>query len=287
MVPTIASSAANTCEKKQVQWPESISFNYRDSLVDYESKYGFKNITPKKVSINNLKGTSLYNCYKTDYSKKDNKGRKTSTGNYKKSSGNSLVKHGIVWEEYDSGHKFYGEFREGKRTGFGIYLYEYDEFHIGEWKNNKRHGEGEYYGTIDGDIFRIAGNWKNGKRDGAMVYTQLTGDYIGYSYTYTYKSDGTSTFTKINGKTKTQISADRIKKNAEEEAKAAERELEWEAEQKRKDNYNQLYDQCIVKEYSKILKNDQLPKSLERAIENRCERYADDNADKPLKSWWQ
>ena len=43
-------------------------------------------------------------------------------------------------------HLFYeGEWKDGKKHGYGLYKYYDGTIYEGEWKDGKKHGEGTYY----------------------------------------------------------------------------------------------------------------------------------------------
>jgi hypothetical protein len=61
-----------------------------------------------------------------------------------------------------------------KHNCFGSLTYIGGSKYIGEWKNNKRHGNGVYHsGELSNRQFSYMGEWQNNKRhgDGTMFYT--------------------------------------------------------------------------------------------------------------------
>ena len=44
----------------------------------------------------------------------------------------------------DNGHKYVGEFKDGKYHGQGTYTFTYGDKYVGKHKNNYRHGQGTY-----------------------------------------------------------------------------------------------------------------------------------------------
>ena len=54
-----------------------------------------------------------------------------------------------------------GEWKDGKRDGFGILFLLNDSFYVGFWKEGKQNGVGKY---IKGDAVKY-GIWKEGKRE--------------------------------------------------------------------------------------------------------------------------
>lgn len=57
-----------------------------------------------------------------------------------------------------------GERFEGKKEGFGTFIWPDGSKYIGQWKNDRRHGYGEQY-NLNGSILRV--NWIEDKQDGA------------------------------------------------------------------------------------------------------------------------
>ena len=107
-----------------------------------------------------------------------------------------------VW---DDGDKYVGEYKDNKKHGQGTYYFlANNEFrgdkYIGEYKDGKRHGQGIYYYLANnknkGDIF--VGEFKDGDFNGQGTYTWANGSkYVGE-----YKDDkmhGQGTYTWEDG----------------------------------------------------------------------------------------
>ena len=78
--------------------------------------------------------------------------------------------------ESSSGHKYVGEFFNGKFHGQGMFMHKGRKY-VGQYKNHKRHGQGTYT-YANGD--KYAGEWKNHKYYGSGIYTYSNGDqYVG------------------------------------------------------------------------------------------------------------
>ena len=81
-----------------------------------------------------------------------------------------------------------GVFEVKKRDSDGLYLsYE------GEWKDNKRHGQGTL--TVNSTTYK--GSWVAGLKEGQGTFTDCTGSYTG-----TWKADkksGSGVFTSVSG----------------------------------------------------------------------------------------
>ena len=60
-----------------------------------------------------------------------------------------------------SGEKYVGEWKDGKRNGYGTYTFADGNKYVGEYKEGGRHGQGTYT-YANGD--KYVGEWKDGKR---------------------------------------------------------------------------------------------------------------------------
>ena len=97
--------------------------------------------------------------------------------------------------KYDNGDKYIGEWQNNKSHGQGTYTWADGDKYIGEWQNDKSHGQGTYT-WLAGD--KYVGEWQNDQRHGQGTYTYSTGNkYVG-----TYKNSkkhGQGTFTWADG----------------------------------------------------------------------------------------
>jgi len=73
---------------------------------------------------------------------------------------------------YANGDKYVGEWKDNKYHGQGTYTYADGRKYVGEWKDNKRHGQGTYT-TNDG--VKYVGEWKNDLPNGLGVRTYADG----------------------------------------------------------------------------------------------------------------
>ncbi|MDG1947876.1 MAG: trypsin-like peptidase domain-containing protein [Amylibacter sp.] len=100
--------------------------------------------------------------------------------------------------KYDNGDKYLGEWQNDKSHGQGTYTWADGEKYVGEWQNDQKHGQGTYiYSTGN----KYVGRYKNSKKHGQGIFTWANGDrYVGE-----YKngmSNGQGTYTWGNGKWK-------------------------------------------------------------------------------------
>ena len=82
---------------------------------------------------------------------------------------------------YNSGMKYEGEWKYGRRHGKGTLTYPNLYKYEGEWRNNKKDGLGTIvYDKGSHYIARYTGEWKNGNMHGKGTITyQSGGQYIG------------------------------------------------------------------------------------------------------------
>jgi hypothetical protein len=75
------------------------------------------------------------------------------------------------------GHKYVGEYRDGKRNGQGTYTFPDGRKYVGEYRDGKRNGQGTY--TFP-DGRKYVGEYRDGKHNGQGVYTAADGrKYVG------------------------------------------------------------------------------------------------------------
>ena len=80
-----------------------------------------------------------------------------------------LRAHGKGKFHYVNGAEYDGEFKKGKRNGFGKYIYSNrNNYYVGEWKDDERSGDG-YFENQDTQ-FRYIGKWKKGLHCGLGFY---------------------------------------------------------------------------------------------------------------------
>ncbi|MDA8820745.1 trypsin-like peptidase domain-containing protein [Planktomarina temperata] len=93
---------------------------------------------------------------------------------------------------YDDGSKYVGEWKDDKQHGQGTYTWPGGDTYIGEHKDNKKHGQGTY-SFASGD--KYIGEFKDNKRHGQGTYSFASGDkYIGEYKDDKYNGQGTYTF---------------------------------------------------------------------------------------------
>ena len=92
---------------------------------------------------------------------------------------------------YNDGVKYIGEWQNNKKHGQGTHTWASGNKYVGEWQNDKKNGQGTFT-WANGD--KYVGEWQNAKSHGQGTYTWADGDiYIGE-----YKNDlmdGRGTYT--------------------------------------------------------------------------------------------
>ena len=80
---------------------------------------------------------------------------------------------------YENGRKYIGQFKNGKREGYGIMYFPDGGRYEGKWENDLAHGKGiEYYQNGD----RYEGNYFKDEEDGEGIYYYKNGDRIMGNY---------------------------------------------------------------------------------------------------------
>ncbi len=91
-----------------------------------------------------------------------------------------------------SGEKYVGEFKDDKLHGQGTYTFASGEKYVGEYRDGKRHGQGTFT-SPSGQ--KYVGEFKDGKRHGQGTYTFPGGEkYVGEFRDGNYHGQGTLTF---------------------------------------------------------------------------------------------
>ena len=79
------------------------------------------------------------------------------------------------------GNKYVGEWKDDKRHGQGTSFWADGDQHVGEYKDGEEHGHGTYT-WADGDVY--VGEFKDGEEHGHGTYTWTDGDMYAVSYTH-------------------------------------------------------------------------------------------------------
>lgn len=86
-------------------------------------------------------------------------------------------------------YRYIGKWHQGKRHGYGKYVFPNGDVFEGEWKMDVRNGKGKITYINDHSVY--VGDWKNGKKDGQGVYkfkngAQYHGKYTQHTYMQKY-----------------------------------------------------------------------------------------------------
>ena len=85
--------------------------------------------------------------------------------------------NGLGVMTYPDGHKYVGEWKDGKEQGQGTFTFPDGNKYVGEFKDGKQNGQGTYT-YPDGQ--KYVGRWKDDKRNGQGTYTYPDGQkYVG------------------------------------------------------------------------------------------------------------
>ena len=80
--------------------------------------------------------------------------------------------NGCIWP---NGEYYVGDWKDNKRHGQGTHYYEGGERYSGDWRDDKWNGYGTKY-YADGD--RYTGNWKDNRKHGEGTFYFLFGDKL-------------------------------------------------------------------------------------------------------------
>ena len=95
-------------------------------------------------------------------------------------------------DNYPSGSRYIGEWKDGKEHGQGIFIWADGEEYIGQWMNGKKHGQGTYT-YPSGDEY--VGEHQTGVRHGRGTYTYPSGaKYVGEYQNGVRRGQGTYTY---------------------------------------------------------------------------------------------
>ena len=78
---------------------------------------------------------------------------------------------------YTNGGVYEGSFSNGERDGLGIYTYPNMDHYKGQWKQNKKNGEGEYF-KFESKIV-VRGTWVDGVITGSIKISREDGELEG------------------------------------------------------------------------------------------------------------
>src|SRR6516162_10068027 len=88
-----------------------------------------------------------------------------------------------VWAEctgdygYPDGSRYVGEFRDNKKNGQGTYTFSDGDKYVGDWRDSKRNGRGTQTNS-DGSSY--VGEWRNDQKNGRGTQTYSDGSsYVG------------------------------------------------------------------------------------------------------------
>lgn len=77
--------------------------------------------------------------------------------------------------EFRPQYGYWGDWKDDKKDGYGIFKWENGKEYVGEWKNDKEHGKGTYKWK---DGKQYSGEWNNGKRHGIGEFSWPNGNHF-------------------------------------------------------------------------------------------------------------
>ena len=101
---------------------------------------------------------------------------------------------------WDDGAKYVGEWQNNKSHGQGTQIWANGDKYVGEWQNDKRTGQGTHT-WANGD--KYIGEWQNDNRTGQGTYTWGDGEWAGDKYVGEFKNGsrhGRGTYTYADGR---------------------------------------------------------------------------------------
>ncbi len=87
---------------------------------------------------------------------------------------------GEIWA---TSQQYIGDWKNNKKEGYGIKVYDNKDKYEGNWKNGLRHGKGTYWVCIGKNKFRklYTGDWYENKKEGLGIFFYDDGScYDGY-----------------------------------------------------------------------------------------------------------
>jgi hypothetical protein len=80
-------------------------------------------------------------------------------------------------ETWTTGQQYIGDWKNNKKEGYGIKIYDSKDKYEGYWKNDMRHGKGTYWVCIGKNKYRklYTGDWHENKKDGHGIFFYTDG----------------------------------------------------------------------------------------------------------------
>ena len=95
---------------------------------------------------------------------------------------------GQVWKTFkdkDTQPKYQGQVKDGKPNGLGSLTYPDGSKYVGEWKDDKYHGQGTWFGKGEWKGQKYVGEYKDGKEWNGKLYDKngnIIGKYVNGNY---------------------------------------------------------------------------------------------------------
>ena len=169
---------------------------------------------------------------------------------------------------YSNGNTYQGQWKNNKRHGQGTYVFRTGHKYEGSFRNNLKHGKGTYYWP---EGIKYVGNFVNDKKEGeGILYTQDGLEIKGIWENEEYLGSKELVLKKQN---ELRLNKERIEneKKASEELEriALEQERLILEEEQRK--FNKIYNNCLLNKSAGV---DMSIKTLKKAVEDSCSEIA-------------
>jgi len=78
----------------------------------------------------------------------------------------------VKGEKWKTSQQYVGDWKDNKKHGYGILIYDNRDKYEGNWKNDNRHGKGTYWVCIGKNKYRklYTGDWNENKKEGSGIY---------------------------------------------------------------------------------------------------------------------
>ena len=83
----------------------------------------------------------------------------------------------VKGEKWSTSQQYSGDWKENKKHGYGIKIYDNKDKYEGYWENDLRNGKGTYWLCIGKNKYRklYTGDWKNNQKEGHGIYVYKDG----------------------------------------------------------------------------------------------------------------
>ena len=157
------------------QYPNGEDLSFSKGIINSINNYEFSHLASTQQGSSGSPIFILNTTKVIGINKQSKKDKSENYGNFIGPIIESLKKN-LKYDkkQYDK-DIYYGEFKNGKREGYGKYIWENGEYYIGQWLNDKKHGKGILYNTNRN--IKYDGDFVNDKFEGYGKYIYENGNY--------------------------------------------------------------------------------------------------------------